>query len=374
MSRMKRRLFRAPKLALGSLAVAIAAAVCGCRTIGYYAQAVRGECQIVARQQRIEKVLADPQTPEALKARLQLVQQLRAFAGKELKLPVDGHYLRYADLHREFVVWNVYAAPEFSLEPKTWWYPFVGSLDYRGYFAERAARNYAAAIAKKGFDVHVEGVEAYSTLGWLKDPVLNTFINHSDAGLAEIIFHELGHQRVFAHGDTDFNEAFATVVGEEGARRWLRAKGDTAALEQYQAALRRNAQFVRLVAAARQELEALYGDERMPGGEIKAAKKPRSVAPETLRQEKQRILDGLRRNYGMLAATRRGPAADEGWLTGSANNAQLNSLATYFDLVPAFERLLAASGGDLEQFYVAAERLAKLPRAERYRELEARAP
>ena len=369
MSRMKRRLFRAPRLALGSLAVAIAAAVCGCRTIGYYAQAVRGECQIVARQQRIEKVLADPQTPDVLKARLQLVQQLRAFAAKELKLPVDGHYLRYADLHREFVVWNVYAAPEFSLEPKTWWYPFVGSLDYRGYFAESAARNYAAGIAKKGFDVHVEGVEAYSTLGWLKDPVLNTFINHSDAGLAEIIFHELGHQRVFAHGDTDFNEAFATVVGEEGARRWLRAKGDTAALEQYQAALRRNAQFVRLVADARQKLEALYGDERMSGGEIKAAKKPRSVAPEALRQEKQRILDGLRRDYGALEATWRKSTADDVWLTSSANNAQLNSVATYFDLVPAFERLLAANGGDLEKYYAAAERLTKLPRAERHREL-----
>jgi predicted aminopeptidase len=217
---MNRKLPR-PGWLLSPLVLAIAAGACGCQTLGYYTQAVHGEYHILACQQTIEKVLADSRTPASLQDRLQLVQQLRGFAGKELKLPVDGHYRRYADLHREFVVWNVYAAPEFSLASRSWWYPFVGSLDYRGYFAEEKARHFAADIAKKGFDVYVEGVEAYSTLGWFKDPVLNTFINHSDARLAEIIFHELGHQRVFAHGDTDFNEAFATVVGQEGARRWL---------------------------------------------------------------------------------------------------------------------------------------------------------
>src|ERR1019366_7787043 len=117
-------------------------------------------------------------------------------------------------------------APEFSLEPKKWWYPLVGSLEYRGYFAERGARRYAARLKQKGYDVYVGGVEAYSTLGWFKDPVLNPFISNAESDLAEPLFHELGHRRVFAIGDTDFNEAFATTVGQEGARRWLRAKGD----------------------------------------------------------------------------------------------------------------------------------------------------
>ena len=103
---------------------------------------------------------------------------------------------------------------------------------------------------------------AYSTLGWFKDPVLNTFIFDPEPDLAETLFHELGHQRVFASGDTDFNEAFATTVGQEGARRWLRAKGDQAALEKYLAELRRTAQFARLVMNTRERLETLYGDER----------------------------------------------------------------------------------------------------------------
>ena len=154
---------------------------------------------------------------------MQLVSKLRDFADRDLKLPVNGHYRKYVDVHRTFVVWNVEAAPEFSMEPKSWWYPLVGSLEYRGYFAESNARGYAARLKKKGYDVYVAGTTAYSTLGWFKDPILNTFVFQPEGELAETIFHEQGHQRVFAGGDTNFNEAFATTVGQEGARRWLRA-------------------------------------------------------------------------------------------------------------------------------------------------------
>ncbi len=218
-ARRLRRWLAVPAFLLAVLATT------GCQSLGYYGQAIKGQYEIVARQESIEKLLADPHTPAPLKAKLQLVESLRAFAAKDLKLPVDGHYQKYADVRRRFVVWNVEAAPEFSLEPKSWWYPIVGSLEYRGYFSERGATNYAARLRKKGYDVYVGGVQAYSTLGWFKDPVLNTFIFEPEPDLAEILFHELAHQQVFASGDTDFNEAFATTVGQEGARRWLRAQG-----------------------------------------------------------------------------------------------------------------------------------------------------
>jgi predicted aminopeptidase len=350
------------------LLLVVAPVVCGCHTASYYTQAVRGQYQIVARQQPIERLLADPQTPETLKEKLQLVQQLRAFAGKELALPVNGQYRRYADLHRPYAIWNVYAAPEFSLEPKTWWYLVVGRLDYRGFFAERDARDCAQRLAAKGFDTSVGGVEAYSTLGWFKDPVLNTFVHHSEPELAEIIFHELAHQRVFAHGDTEFNEAFATAVGQEGVRRWLRAKSDRAAYENYAASLRHHEQFERLIVATRQKLQTLYGDTLTPGGKIKAAKQhPRPV--EQLRAEKQRILDGLRREWEKLRSEWDVGARLDDWLADGVNNAELNSEATYYGLVPAFDRLLAANGGDLEKFFAAVTRLAKLPKAERHRQL-----
>ena len=342
-------------------------AMSGCQTLSFYGQAIKGQYGIMAHQQRIEKLLADPQTPGPLRAKLQLVQSLRAFAAKDLKLPVDGHYQRYVDVHRPFVVWNVEAAPEFSLEPKAWWYPLVGRLEYRGYFAERSARNYAARLQKKGYDVYVGGVTAYSTLGWFKDPVLNTFVFDAEPDLAETIFHELGHQRVFASGDTDFNEAFATTVGQEGARRWLRAKGDRAAADKYQAQLRRTKQFAHLLMRTRGQLEALYGDMRTEEGKVKAVKTQRAIPPEQLRREKQDLIGRLQREYAQLKSQWGGDTEYDEWFARPVNNAQLNSVAAYYDLVPGFERLLQQNGGDLAKFYEAADRLAREPKAERDR-------
>ena len=161
--------------------------VSGCQTLTFYGQALKGQYQLLAHRQPLEKLVSDPETPARLKTQLELVQKLRAFAEQELKLPVDGHYAKYVDVHRSFVVWNVEAAREFSLEPKAWWYPLVGSLEYRGYFSERRATNYGAALQHKGYDVFVGGVEAYSTLGWFKDPILNTFIYNREPDLAETI-------------------------------------------------------------------------------------------------------------------------------------------------------------------------------------------
>jgi predicted aminopeptidase len=344
-------------------------AMSGCQTLSFYGQAIKGQYQIVAHEQKITKLLADPHTPAPLKERLELIQNLRAFAAKDLQLPVDKQYQKYADLHRPFVVWNVEAAPEFSMAPKTWWYPFVGSLEYRGYFSERSALKYAASLWEKGYDVSVGGVEAYSTLGWFKDPVLNTFLFDPVGDLAETIFHELGHQRVFASGDTDFNEAFATTVGQEGARRWLRARGDHAALEDYLAEIRRTAEFAQLIEKTRRQLEAIYGDVRTESGKIKATKQKRAVPREELRRQKQAAFAQLRQEYAQLKAKWGGNTDYDQWFAGPLNNAQLNSVAAYYDLVPGFEQLLKLNRGDLGKFYDAADKLAHEPKAERQQRL-----
>lgn len=342
--------------------------VSGCHTVSYYAQAIKGQCQILAHEKRIDALLKDPGTPEGLKQRFQRLGELRAFAKSELKLPLDGDYRKYVDVHRPYVVWNVEAAPEFSMAPRSWWYPFVGRLDYRGYFSQRGATNYGAALSRRGYDVSIEPVQAYSTLGWFNDPVLNTFIFEPDAELAEILFHELGHQRVFASGDTDFNEAFATVVGEEGARRWLKAQGDQAACERYQTALQRHRQFVTLVMKFRTRLEQLYGDVRTADGLVKANKGPKGP-PAELREQKQRVFLELRESYARLKQEWDGDTTCDGWFARELNNASLNSVAEYYDLVPGFEQLLAEQRGKLEEFYRAAERLAKMPNKARQQQL-----
>jgi predicted aminopeptidase len=262
-------------------------------------------------------------------------------------------------------VWNVQAAPEFSLQPRTWWYPMVGSLEYRGYFSEQGARHYAARIAKKGDDIYVDGVEAYSTLGWFKDPILNTFIGRREPDLAEVIFHELGHQRVFARGDTDFNEAFATTVGQEGARRWLRASGKTNLLEKYESELRRNDQFVHLIMSTREQLEKVYGDTLDKDGKVKAAATP-PASPAELKQAKERVFADLRSNYQKLKESWGGYNGYDEWFSRELNNAQLNTIANYYDFLPAFERVLAMNGNDMEKFYVEVERLSNMSKDERH--------
>jgi predicted aminopeptidase len=354
-------------------------ALAGCHAVGYYAQAVRGHIQILHRAKPIERILADPKTPEPLKEKLRLVLDLRAFAENDLKLPANNHYLRYADIGRRFVVWNVYAAPEFSLKAKTWWYPVVGSLEYQGHFAEHQARRYAAELGQKGYDAFVGGVQAYSTLGWFRDPVLNTFIHDSETDLAELLFHELAHQRLFVASDTDFNEAFATAVAEEGVRRWLAAQGDPAALKEYELDLSRKDQFVAAVSKARVELETLYRSIPMirPIVAAKGAERlatridrgSRSVNTGALRTRKQKIIEGLRRDYEGLKGGWGGYDGYDSWFQLPINNAQLNDVDTYYKLVPAFQTLLKQCEADLKQFYEQVNDLAKAGKEERHRRL-----
>jgi predicted aminopeptidase len=348
-------------LRLGGLS-ALAVLLGGCGSLGYYAQAVKGHCQIVSRQKSCVKLIANTNTPPELRARLQLAAELCAYADTRLGLPANGAYTEYANLDRPYVVWNLYAAPEFSLAAKTWWYPFVGSLDYRGYFNESMARSHAGKLARQGFDVYVEGVEAYSTLGWFKDPLLNTFLHHQEPILAEVLFHELAHQKVFASGDTDFNEAFATVVARAGVRRWLRDRDAGEMLARYESALARNDAFVQIVQQARAELKQLY--------------KTRSgqAAGHLTESGKERILSQLRENFDTLSLRSDQYAGYQSWFAGELNNAKLNSVATYYDLVPAFDRLLEQQQGDLEQFYAAVKTLTKLPEAKRHEELQQAVP
>lgn len=333
---------------------ALALLATGCNTVRYYHQAAAGQYEVFSRQEKITSLLARTNTPPELRVKLELVLRLREFAERELHLKTGGHYAKYADLGRPYVVWNVYAAPEFSVEPKRWWYPIVGRLKYRGFFAEADARACAAQLAQEGHDVYVGGAEAYSTLGYFKDPVLNTFIHHPPADLAETLFHELAHQRLFASGDTDFNEAFATAVGEEGARRWLAQHGDEAMRAEYEKDLQRQRQFVALVLKARGALKKAYEG---------------SGPDESKRAAKEQIIVQLRADYAQLKVSWNGYRGYDGWFQRPINNARLNTVATYFTLVPAFQQLLAKHGGDLPAFYAAAEAVAALPKDGRHEKL-----
>jgi len=345
-------------LILACACLLMALALSGCQGIRFYSQAAAGQCEILARQTPIDGLIRDPGTDPKLKAQLELVLKLRQFAAKELKLRPAGSYLKYADLHRPYVVWNVNVAPALSLAPKTWWFPIVGNASYRGYFSEAGARRYAAIWAGKGWDTYVSDVPTYSTLGWFDDPLLNTFIFESEADLADTIFHELTHRRFFVPGDTDFNEAFATMVADDGVRRWFQASGNTRAYERYAEEARRENDFVKLVMAARDALQQVYEDARMP-------------EPDKLRRKAEIIAETRARYAKLKESWGGGKSGCDYWIAGPLNNAQLNTVAAYYDLVPAFQALLRAQGGDMEKFYAAVETLAKQPLQKRHEALRA---
>jgi predicted aminopeptidase len=341
-------------LGAGLLATAALCLTTGCSTLGYYAQAAGGHLSLLQRARPVPEALADVQTPEPLRQRLLLSQRLRDFAVAELQLLDNNSYRRYADLQRDAVVWNVVAAPELGLTLKTWCFPLMGCVGYRGYFQREAADTLAAQLKAEGWEVMVYGVPAYSTLGYSNwvggDPLLNTFIHWPEAELARLIFHELAHQVVYVSDDTTFNESFATAVERAGARRWLAQHGTPEALAEVQRLEQRREDFRALTQRHRERLRQVYAG---PGDE--AARRAGKAA----------VMAELRAEYAQLKATRwAGFAGYDGWFA-RANNAAFGVLAAYNELVPGFEQLLQAEGGDFTRFYAAVRALAALPAAER---------
>lgn len=325
----------------------------GCQSVYYYGQAINGQLSILMNRVPIEKILDDPRTSEKLKNRLALILEIREFAKNDLRLPADESYLSYVDLHRPYVVWNVFAAPEFSLTPKTWCYPIVGCVAYRGYFSEEDARQFAGSL-KKNYDVYVGGVTAYSTLGWFDDPVLSTIMHLTETESAALIFHELTHQMLYAPDDTAFNESFATTVEQEGVRRWLAFRRNPDAFDAYLRNFRKHRQFVDLIMKYRRLLESLYQAESPPSAK---------------REQKARLFYRLKQDHDRLKKNWNGSSRYAHWFNQPLNNAQLISVLTYQDLVPAFVKLLEQKQGDLEQFYHECRALAKKSKAERYKSL-----
>ena len=316
----------------------------------YLLESAKGQAALLSKRKPIAQLLDNPRTPRALRAQLEEVTSIRNFASRELGLPDNGSYRSYADVGRPYVVWNVVAAPEFSIDPKQWCFPILGCVAYRGYFVERRARRYATELRAEHFDVMVGGVAAYSTLGHFNDPILNTMVGWNEVELAAIVFHELTHQLIYVAGDASFSEALASTVEEEGVRRWLLSQGRGADLAAHRMAQQRILDVVGLLRTTRASLGALYAS---------------GLDAPQMRTGKEALFGKLRQAYTVLKSPWGSHAPFESWFAGELNNAQLASVATYYDCVPGFERELAAVGGELPAFYRRVRALAVLDRARR---------
>lgn len=319
----------------------------------YYMQAASGHLQVMNQRRPVTEVIADENSSTDLRDRLELVQDARDFAVRDLLLPDNESYRSYTDLGRDYVVWNVFAAGEFSLEARRWCFPVAGCVAYRGYFKEASARKFADKLSGQGFDVSVGGVSAYSTLGKFADPVLNTMMRWSDLQLVSTIFHELAHQKLYIKNDTAFNEQFATAVASAGIERWLAARGES---DNLFAVTQRN--------ELRRDVMGLVKTTRTALGELYALEIP----AEHKRAKKQVLLDSLSANAGELISSRNIGLSN--WLAEPLNNARLVSLGLYEGGQNAFSTILENCENNLACFYTAAEALAELSAEDRKQELE----
>ena len=355
---------RQPERWLGLLALALLASVLtGCADTRYAVQSAGGHLQLLAAARPIDDWLADPQTPDALRQRLSLAQALRRFSVTALHLPDNASYTRFASLPRRYVVWNVVAAPEWSLELKTWCFPVAGCVGYRGYFAEADAQAHAAELRTQGLEASVYGVPAYSTLGWMNwlggDPLLSTFVHLPDGELARLMFHELAHQVLYVPGDTAFNESFATAVERLGGAHWLATQATPQTREAFAALDVRRQQFRALTRSTRQQLDTIY-----KGVGSVATKNQQLLA------KKSEVMQDFRTQYAALKQSWGGYAGYDDWVA-QANNAAFGAQAAYDDWVSAFEALFAREGRDWPRFFAAVKQLAQRPESERLQQLQA---
>lgn len=329
----------------------------GCTSISYYAQSLEGHARIMAAREDVGKLIHDPSTPAALRGKLTSASAIRRFATDELALPENSSYRSYVDIHRDAVTWAVFAAPQFSLAPRTWCFPVFGCVPYRGYFDRKSATETAVELHGQGLDVYVTGITAYSTLGWFSDPLLSTMLTQDDSYLASLIFHELAHQRLYVNGDSAFNEAFAVAVETSGVRKWLRANGDRAGLRRYEADRKRRIDFLGLVSKTRDELGQIYLSPR---------------APEQMAAAKAEAIDRLRMRYRQLRDKRWGGYRGyDAWFDSPINNAKLAATAVYGEQVPAFLHLFDLCSGDYPRFYASVRRIANLHQPSRSEALKA---
>lgn len=347
----------------GKSALAVTALVAGLIALGaggYYFQALLGHARLMLTATPIEELVGRPGTDAGLREQLRLVQKIRGFASEKLALPDNESYREYVATGREHLLWSVTAVPELSLTPRQWCYPIIGCQSYRGYFSEERARRFGNRLEREGYEVMVRGVGAYSTLGWLADPVTDIMLRRSNPALAEAIFHELAHQQIYVPGDTRFNEGYATFVGEEGVRQWLRARGELDLLERRQAHRQRMRRFNEMLRDKRDELAALYASER---------------PEEEMRVHKNRIIDSIHREFHRrLVAADPDMARIDSWFDRPVTNARLASIAVYRHWVVAFDELLRRHDGDWAAFHAAVRELAGLPQPLRTARMEAYLP
>ena len=180
-----------------------------------------GEVGVLTRSVPVDDVLAKPELDPEMQKKLLLVGQVRQFAEQTLGLKVGQSYRFYYDTGEDPAMYNVSASPKDALAPLSWRFPIVGEIEYLGYFQRKLAEKKLEALRAQGYDVYLGRAIAYSTIGWLRDPIYSTMLDLDEDSLIETIIHELTHNTIYRRDSSKFNESVATFTGRQGAFEFL---------------------------------------------------------------------------------------------------------------------------------------------------------
>lgn len=340
--------------------ILIASQVSSCASPAYYWQAASGHLSLMHARQAIDTAIEQGSVDQATTNKLRLSQEIRTFAIEQLGLPDNGSYSEFVQTGQDAVVWNVIAAPEFSLQAKQWCFPVAGCVPYRGYFKKPAAEKFAEKLEQRDLEVSVSPATAYSTLGWFDDPLLDTMWNRSDAQFAAFIFHELAHQQLYVKGDTRFNESYASFVETTGVKLWLQARGQPGAYDQWLALEDAERTFSGLLEVTRDALREIYQS---------------GADPAELRTRKQAAFEQMNQAYEETVDKEwSGTDYFGNWFSKPPNNARFALLDTYHGGNCAFARLFAEAGGNMREFHVLASQQSRISHEERQVWLEQTCP
>lgn len=331
---MRTRILRG---ALLILALALGAGAWACSPV-YVIKAGWAEAKILRARRPIPEVLADPATDADTRGKLVFVLEARRYAVERLHFDPGEAYTMFTQLRRDTLAMVLSAAEKDQLVPKTWWFPIVGRMPYKGYFDDDDARKAQADLEAKGFDTYLRPTAAFSTLGWFNDPVLSSVLRTDEVEVVETVLHELSHNFLFVPGQVGFNESFATFVGRVAAIDFFctRQGGgpDTVKCLRAQARWRDYQRFSVFVDEMMAELEPVYASTELTRDE------------KLSRREK--IFEGALRRFDDEVSPTFESVSFGGFRQTPLNNATLLARIRYYHRLPDFQALLDARGGNLE--------------------------
>jgi predicted aminopeptidase len=320
------------KLALLTLPLLAFAVLAASAEARFLARSAWEEGRILLVRRPIRELLADPATPPMRRAQLRMVLAARAFAGRQLGLKVGDTYTTFAEVGEGPLLHVLSASPRYSLEPYRWRYPIVGAIPYKGFFDESAARAEQRRLRRLGYDTYLRPSGAFSTLGWLPDPLLSSALDGDPAELVATVIHEIAHNTLWVPGDADFNESYAELVGYRGAAAFFAARGDAVTAAHCEALWRDEKRLAGFYGALHGELTALYA----------------SGLPAPALEERRRDL------FAQAQAVLAGPVdrSLEVWsgrklARKPLDNARVVAHRIYATGFDELERMVALTGGDL---------------------------